>query len=143
MTAQDLVHLNALLNAVSVLFLGAGYVFIKRGDRVRHRACMISALVVSLTFLITYVIYKLNSGFARFGGEGWVRPVYFTILAAHVVAAVAIVPLVPITAVRALRERFDAHRRIARITWPIWIYVGISGVVVYMMAVHLFPYQGP
>lgn len=142
MDVQMLVHSNALLNGVTVIFLGLGYYFIKSGDRAKHRAMMISALVASALFLVSYVIYKLNSGFAKFGGEGMIRPIYFTILIVHVMGAIAIVPLVPITAIRALRERFDLHKKIARITWPLWMYVGISGVVVYVMAVHLYPYQG-
>lgn len=139
---QDLSHAIAALNALSAGFLAVGYVFIRRGDRKRHRQMMLSALAASAAFLVVYVIYKLNSGFARFGGEGFVRPVYFTILALHVVGAIALVPLVPITVWRAWREKFDAHRRLARITWPIWMYVGVSGVVVYVMAVHMFPYHG-
>lgn len=142
MTVQDLVHVNAALNAISVAFLVVGYVFIKSGQRERHRLCMIAALVVSGAFLITYVIYKANSGFARFGGEGVVRPIYFTILAVHVIGAVAITFLVPVTAWRALSGQFDRHKKIARLTWPLWVYVGVSGVVVYVMAVHLFPFVG-
>ena len=142
MEVHDLPHVNAALNALSVVFLVAGYIFIRRGDWRRHRACMITALAVSGAFLVTYVIYKANSGFAKFGGEGLVRPVYFTILIVHVMGAIALVPLVPVTVTRALRARFDRHRRIARITWPLWVYVGVSGVVVYLMAVHLYPYTG-
>jgi putative membrane protein len=142
MNYDQLVHTNALFNGISVVFLSLGYYFIKSGDRRKHRAMMISALVASALFLVSYVIYKLNAGFAQFGGEGPVRYVYFTILFVHVLGAIAIVPLVPITAIRALRERFDQHKKIARITWPLWMYVGISGVVVYAMAVHMYPYQG-
>ncbi len=142
MDVQDLTHVIAALNALSVGFLAGGYAFIRRGNRVRHRQMMLSALTVSAIFLVVYVIYKLNSGFARFGGEGFVRPLYFTILALHVLGAIAIVPLVPLTVWRALSGSFAAHRRLARITWPIWIYVGVSGVVVYIMAVHLFPHHG-
>lgn len=142
MDAQMLVHLNAFLNAVSVVFLTLGYRAIKAGDRERHKKMMLSALTVSAVFLVSYVIYKLNSGFAKFGGEGIIRPIYFTILIIHVFGAIAIVPLVPVTVMRALSERFDKHRKIARITWPVWMFVGISGVVVYVMAVHMFPYTG-
>lgn len=142
MDVQDLPHAIAALNALSAGFLAAGYAFIRRGDRTRHRLMMLSALSVSTVFLVVYVIYKLNSGFARFGGEGFVRPLYFTILALHVLGAIAIVPLVPLTVWRALRGTFAAHRRLARVTWPVWMYVGVSGVVVYVMAVHLFPYHG-
>lgn len=142
MNYESLVHTNALFNAISVVFLSFGYYFIKTGDWRKHRAMMVSALISSSLFLVSYVIYKLNAGFAKFGGDGVVRYVYFTILFVHVLGAIAIVPLVPITVLRALRERFDAHKKIARITWPLWMYVGISGVVVYVMAVHLYPYQG-
>jgi putative membrane protein len=142
MDFNQLVHTNALFNGISVIFLGLGYYFIKSGDWRKHRAMMISALIASALFLVSYVIYKLNAGFAQFGGEGAVRYVYFTILFVHVLGAIAIVPLVPITVMRALRERFDRHKKIARITWPLWMYVGISGVVVYVMAVHMYPYQG-
>ncbi|MDA8637206.1 DUF420 domain-containing protein [Rhodospirillales bacterium] len=142
MDAQSLVHVNAILNAISVAFLSMGYVFIKRGEWKKHRAMMVSALAASGLFLISYVIYKLNSGFAKFGGEGAVRYFYFTLLFIHVVGAVAIVPLVPITVFRAWREKFDQHKKIAKITWPLWMFVGISGVVVYVMAVHLYPTVG-
>jgi putative membrane protein len=136
----DLTHVIAALNGVSVSFLIAGLVFIRRGDWRTHRACMVSALVASGAFLVIYLYYKANSGFARFGGEGLVRPVYFTILALHIVGAIAIVPLVPLTVWRAFKGRFPAHRKIARWTWPTWVYVGVSGVVVYVMAVHLYPH---
>ncbi len=137
---QDLTHVNATLNGISVLFLLAGYRYIRAGERERHRFCMLMAIIVSGLFLITYVTYKANSGFARFGGEGWIRPVYFSILALHVIGAALLVPLVPWTLVRALKGRFDKHKKLARITWPLWIYVGISGVVIYVMAVHLYPH---
>jgi uncharacterized membrane protein YozB (DUF420 family) len=139
---QDLTHLIAGLNGLSVLFLSVGFVFIRRGERSRHRACMIAALTASAAFLVVYVFYKYNSGFAKFGGVGAIRPIYFTILAAHVAGAIAIVPLVPVTLWRALRGAFDRHRRLARWTWPLWMYVGVSGVVVYVMAVHLYPSHG-
>lgn len=142
MNAQDLVHVNALLNAVSVVFLSIGFYFIKAGDWRKHRAMMIGALVASALFLISYVLYKLNSGFAKFGGDGAIRYVYFTILIIHVAGAIAITPMVPITVFRAWRERFDQHKKIAKITWPLWMFVGISGVVVYVMAVHMYPYTG-
>ena len=142
MDAQMLVHSNAFLNAVSVVFLALGYAAIKSGDRQRHKKMMLSALAASGLFLISYVVYKLNSGFAQFGGEGIVRPIYFTLLIIHVIGAIAIGPLVPVTVFRALTERFDKHRKIARITWPLWMFVGISGVVVYVMAVHMYPVAG-
>ena len=138
---QILTHVMAGLNGLSVICLLAGYWFIASGEREKHRAAMITALVVSALFLVFYVIYKANSGFAKFGGEGWIRPVYFTILLVHVLGAIAITPLVPWTVYRALKGEFEGHRRLARWTWPLWIYVGVSGVVVYIMAVHFYPFQ--
>ncbi len=140
MEINDLPHVMAALNSLSVVLLSAGYYFIRRGQWRRHRACMITALVVSAAFLVFYVIYKANAGFAKFGGEGLVRPVYFSILVVHILGAIAIVPLVPLTVWRALKGRLEDHRRIARWTWPLWVYVGVSGVVVYVMAVHIYPY---
>lgn len=140
MEIQDLPHLIAALNALSVVFLTVGYVFIRSGQRDKHRMAMIAALAASAAFLVVYLFYKANSGFARFGGEGAIRPIYFTILIIHVIGAVAITFMVPVTVFRALKARFDQHRKIARLTWPVWMFVGISGVVVYVMAVHLYPY---
>lgn len=137
---QDFPHVIAALNAASVVALGFGFAFIRSKDKTRHRAAMITALGLSCVFLIFYVIYKANSGFAKFGGEGLIRPVYFTILFIHVVGAITLVPLVPRVLYLAIKGRFDSHRRIARWTWPLWMFVGISGVVVYVMAVHLYPH---
>jgi len=138
----DLPHVNAAFNGLSMVCLGLGLAFIRAGRRDLHRAAMIGALVASAAFLVTYLIYHFNSGLARFGGEGVIRPIYFTLLIVHVLLSVAIVPLVPITVFRALAGRFDRHRRIARVTWPLWMTVAVSGVVVYVMAVHLYPYSG-
>lgn len=143
MTVADLPHVNATLNAISIVLLALGYYFIRNGDRRRHRRAMLAAAAVSAAFLVTYLIYHFNSGLARFGGEGIIRPIYFAILIAHVLVAIVITPLVPLTLFRALTGRFEGHRRIARWTWPLWMYVAVSGVVVYVMAVHLFPYGGP
>jgi putative membrane protein len=140
--AADLTHVNAALNAATIVFLGMGLWFILQGDRRRHRASMLAALAVSAMFLVSYLIYHFNAGLAKFGGEGAIRPIYFSILILHVVAAVVITPLVPVTVFRALSGRYDRHRKIARWTWPLWMYVAVSGVVVYVMAVHLFPYGG-
>lgn len=137
---SDLTHVNAALNAMTMVLLGLGLWFILRGERKRHRASMLAAFVVSATFLFTYLVYHFSAGLAKFGGEGVIRPIYFTILILHVVAAVVVTPLVPITLFRALAGRFDRHRKIARWTWPLWMYVAVSGVVVYVMSAHLFPY---
>ena len=140
--AADLTHVNAALNAATIVFLGMGLWFILQGDRRRHRASMLAALAVSAMFLVSYLVYHFNAGLAKFGGEGVVRPIYFSILILHVVAAVAITPLVPVTVFRAISGRYDRHRKIARWTWPLWMYVAVSGVVVYVMAVHIYPYGG-
>jgi putative membrane protein len=137
---QDITHVNATLNALSVLFLLLGYKFIRSGNTEKHKLCMLTAVVISAFFLIGYVTYKLNSGFAKFGGEGIIRPMYFTLLIIHVIGAISIVPLVPLTLFRALTGNFEKHKRIARWTWPIWVFVGVSGVVVYIMAIHLYPH---
>jgi len=137
---SDLPHFIAAFNAGSVVCLFAGYLYVKGGNVARHRLSMLGALAFSGAFLVVYVLYKANSGFAKFGGEGTVRPVYFTILTIHVLGAIAITPLAPVLVWRAFSGRFEAHKRLARITWPIWMFVGISGVVVYVMAVHMYPY---
>jgi putative membrane protein len=142
MQIGDLVHLNAALNGVTIVLLALGLYFIRRGEPMRHRAVMLSAAAVSAAFLVSYLTYHFNSGLARFGGEGAVRPIYFAILIVHVIAAVVITPLVPITLFRALSRRFDRHRKIARWTLPLWMYVAVSGVVVYVMSVHLYPWRG-
>ena len=133
MTVTDLPALNATLNAISFLFLLAGYLFIRRGQWQRHRACMIGALVMSALFLTSYVIYHLEVGSVPFRGTGWIRTVYFAVLIPHVILAAGIVPLVLITVSRALSRRFDRHRVIARWTLPLWMYVSITGVLVYVM----------
>ena len=103
-----------------------------------HRAFMIAALVTSSLFLVSYLYYHAHVGSVRFQGQGWSRPVYFTILISHTILAAVVVPMVIITLSRALRERFDRHRAIARWTYPVWMYVSITGVVVYVMLYHLF-----
>ena len=133
MTVTDLPALNATLNAISFVFLLTGYVFIRRGQRDKHRLCMIGALVMSALFLTSYVIYHLNVGSVPFRGTGWIRTVYFAVLVPHVILAAAIVPLVILTVSRALSKRFDRHRAIARWTLPLWMYVSITGVIVYLM----------
>ena len=133
MTVRDLPALNAILNGTSAVLLLLGYLAIRRGDRATHRRFMLAALATSGLFLVSYVAYHLQVGSVRFTGQGIVRTVYFTILLTHTVLAVAIVPLVLVTLTRALRERFPQHRRIARITLPLWAYVSVTGVVIYWM----------
>jgi uncharacterized membrane protein YozB (DUF420 family) len=133
MSVTDLPALNATLNAVAFVFLVTGYVYIRKGQWQKHRNCMVGALVMSALFLASYVVYHLQVGSVPFRKTGWIRTVYFAVLIPHVILAAAIVPLVLITVSRALSRRFDTHRRIARITLPLWLYVSITGVVVYLM----------
>lgn len=138
-TVSDLPAVNATLNGLAGILLLVGFVSIRRRRVDRHRAAMISALTVSMLFLVTYLFYHYHAGSTRFTGQGWVRPVYFVILISHTVLAAAIVPLVLVTLYRALRGDFVRHRRIARITFPVWLYVSVTGIVVYLMLYQLFP----
>lgn len=140
LAVNDLPHVIALTNMATAVCLVVGYAMIRRRDIRRHRLAMLAALACSAAFLVVYVLYKANSGFAKFGGEGLIRPVYFTILTIHVLGAIAIVPLVPMLVARAFKGQFEEHRRLARRTWPLWMFVAVSGVVVYVMAVHLYPH---
>jgi uncharacterized membrane protein YozB (DUF420 family) len=130
---SDLPALNATLNAIAAVLLMTGYAFIRRGYVRRHRAAMIAACFVSVLFLTSYVIYHANIGSRPFTGQGPIRVVYFTILLTHVVLAAAVPPLAIITLSRGLRARFDRHVAIARWTFPIWMYVSVTGVIVYLM----------
>jgi putative membrane protein len=132
-------HLNACLNGTSAVLLCAGYSFIRSGRIAAHRACQVSALVVSTLFLASYLTYHFYHGTTRFQGTGVARPIYFTILTSHTILAIAIVPLIAITFYRALRLDFARHRRIARITLPLWLYVSITGVIVYLMLYQIYP----
>ncbi|HEV8588971.1 MAG TPA: DUF420 domain-containing protein [Pyrinomonadaceae bacterium] len=132
-------HLNATLNASSFILLTSGYYFIRRGRVLAHKRCQLSALTASILFLISYVVYHLHHGATRFPGQGIARPVYFTILTTHTILAIVIVPFVIITLRRALRGDFLRHRAIARWTLPMWMYVSITGVIVYLMLYHLYP----
>ncbi len=129
---------NAVLNATSALLLVTGYLCIRRRNVVAHKACMVSALLVSTAFLVSYLTYHYQVGSVRFGGRGWVRAVYFSILVSHTILAVLILPLALVTLSRALAARFDKHVRIARWTLPLWLYVSVTGVVVYWMLYHLY-----
>jgi len=134
-------HLNALLNTTSALFLIAGYRFIRNGFTRAHRNSQIAALVTSTCFLISYLTYHYYHGDTRFLGQGIVRPFYFAILITHVILAIVIVPLVLITVYRAARGDFIRHRRIARWTLPLWLYVSVTGVIVYLMLYCIYPSQ--
>jgi uncharacterized membrane protein YozB (DUF420 family) len=130
--------LNATLNALAACFLLCGYVLIRRGRREAHKRAMLAAFACSAVFLVSYLVYHYQVGSVKFQGQGWIRPVYFALLLSHTVLAVAIVPLVLVTLSRALREGFDAHRRIARWTLPLWLYVSVTGVVIYVLLYHLY-----
>src|SRR5205823_12875134 len=130
--------INATLNGTSALLLIAAYIMIRRGRIATHRALMLTAVATSTLFLISYVYYHAHVGSVHFQGQGWSRPVYFSILISHTILAAVTVPLVIITVTRALRERFDRHRAIARWTYPIWLYVSVTGVVIYFMLYRIF-----
>lgn len=128
---------NAILNGTSALLLVCGYRAIRRKAVAVHTRCMLSACAVSVLFLVSYLLYHLQVGSVRFGHAGWMRPVYFSILISHTLFAIVIVPLVGRTVWLAWHERIAAHRRLARVTLPLWLYVCVTGVVVYVMLYHL------
>lgn len=134
---SDFPALDAALNATSAVLLALGYFFIRRKNVAAHRLCMLSAFSTSAVFLGCYLWYHAHHGVTRFGATGAVRTFYFALLGSHTVLAGVIVPLVLITLYRALRRRFGLHRRIARWTLPLWVYVSVTGVVVYWMLYHL------
>jgi uncharacterized membrane protein YozB (DUF420 family) len=129
----DLPGVNATLNAVSAVLLSAGYALIRTGRVQQHRTCMLAACATSTLFLASYVVYHLNVGSVAFTGQGPIRVVYFSVLISHIVLAALILPLALVTLIRALRERFAAHAAIARWTLPVWLYVSVTGVMVYWM----------
>ena len=145
MSIYDLPAVNASLNGLSAIFLTAGFIFIRQKKITAHRNCMISAFCVSVIFLICYLTYHtylavvLHRGPTRFLHPLWFRPIYLAILLTHTVLAMVIVPLILITLSRAFRERFDKHKKIARWTWPIWMYVSLTGVLVYWLLYIKFP----
>jgi uncharacterized membrane protein YozB (DUF420 family) len=129
---------NAGLNLTSAVLLVLGYVAIRNGSRATHKRCMLAAVVTSILFLTSYLVYHAQAGSTRFTGQGGVRTLYFAILLSHTVLAVAIVPMVIMTLLRALGGQFARHRRIARFTFPTWLYVSVTGVVIYIMLYHLY-----
>lgn len=139
LAVHPLATTNAVLNAVATVLLAAGWVFIRRGNVRAHRAAMVAAFVVSAVFLVSYLTYHAMAGSVKFQGQGGVRIVYFAILVSHVILAAA----VPVLALRmfflAWKSRWEAHRRLGKITLPIWLYVSVTGVVIYAMLYHLFP----
>ena len=132
-SVSQLPAVNAALNSVSAILLVSGYLFIKSRNIKVHKACMLSAFGSSVLFLVSYLVYHYQVGSVPFKGQGSIRLVYFTILLTHTILATTVVPLALVTLFRAFRERFDAHRRIARWTFPIWLYVSVTGVIVYCM----------
>jgi uncharacterized membrane protein YozB (DUF420 family) len=141
MSVSFLPTFNAILNATSGILIVIGFLFIRRKRIAAHRACMIAAVICSSLFLISYLVYHVGfgAGVTRFTGTGWVRPAYYTILISHTILAVTIVPFIIVTLRRALRGEFVRHRRIARWTFPMWLYVSVTGVIVYLMLYHVYP----
>ena len=137
LSITDLPALNATLNAISAVLLGVGYYFIRNRKIRAHKTCMIGALITSTVFLTSYLIYHYNVGNVLFTKQGWIRPVYFFILITHVTLAIVILPLVLRTAYLAFRGRFPKHVLIARWTFPLWMYVSVTGVIVYLMLYQL------
>jgi uncharacterized membrane protein YozB (DUF420 family) len=145
MSFSDLPAVNATLNGLSAVFLTAGYIFIRRKNKIAHRNCMITAFITSAIFLACYLTYHghlawvLHQGPTRFLNPAWFRPIYLTILLTHTLLAVVIVPMVLMTLYRARRQRFEAHKRIARWTLPLWMYVSLTGVIIYLLLYQIFP----
>ena len=131
-------HFQAILNTLAALFLATGYYFIRAQNRNAHRKCMITALLISTVFMVSYLTYHAEVGYMPFAGGGSIRPFYFTLLASHVILAAVIVPLVLVTVIYAIKGNFDRHPRIARWTLPLWFYVSVSGVLIYILGFHIY-----
>jgi putative membrane protein len=149
MSIHSLPAVNASLNCLSAMFLTAGYIFIRRKNKIAHRNCMMAAFVTSIVFLVCYVIYHsyrywvLRIGPTRFLEPEWFKPIYLAILGTHTILAMVIVPLILMTLNRARLQRFELHKQIARWTWPLWMYVSVTGVVVYLLLYQIFPQTKP
>ena len=140
MTIHDLPAVNATLNGLSAVFLSLGFFFIKRGNKIAHRNCMISAFCTSVIFLSCYLTYHLTvKTITHFVDPTWFRPIYLTILITHTILAITIVPLILITLNRARKQNFEAHKKIARWAWQLWMYVSVTGVVIYLLLYQIFP----
>jgi len=139
MSISGLPALNAALNGISVLFLTLGFRFVRAGRRGAHHKCMAAAVATSTAFLLSYLVYHTQAGRTVFVEPSWFRPVYLAILLTHTLLAAAIVPLVLTTLYQAWRGRFERHRAIARWTWPIWMYVSVTGVVIYLLLYRIWP----
>jgi uncharacterized membrane protein YozB (DUF420 family) len=133
MTANDLPTINAIFNIISTIFLITGFVFIRRGDRDKHKKAMIAALLSSTLFLICYLIYHAQVGSVPYPHHDWTRPVYFIILIPHIILAAIMGPFIVAAVYHALRQQFDKHTKLVKWVWPVWIYVSISGVLIYFM----------
>ena len=138
MQLTDLPALNASLNALATVFLVAGYICIRSGRQDLHKKCMLGALTVSALFLASYVVYHANVGSRPFPGQGAIRAVYFAILIPHVLLAATVLPLALVTTARGLRAQYSRHVTIARWTLPVWLYVSVTGVLVYLMLYHMY-----
>jgi uncharacterized membrane protein YozB (DUF420 family) len=138
---HDLPACNAFFNGLAGVFLAFGYYFVKRGKLIAHRNCMITAVCSSALFLIGYLTYHIGmkGGVTRFQNPEWFRPIYLTILITHLILAIIILPLIIITLTFALRQKFDKHKKIARWTWPLWMYVSVTGVLIYLLLYQIFP----
>ncbi len=149
MSIHDLPAVNASLNGLSAGFRTAGFIFIRKKNKIAHRNCMVAAFVTSVVFLACYLTYHgylavvLHQGPTRFENPPWFRPIYLTILLTHTVLAVVIVPMILVTLYRAKKERFELHKKIARWTWPLWMYVSVTGVIVYLLLYQIFPQTKP
>ena len=142
MTLNDLPAVNACLNGSSAILLSFGYYHIKRRNPIAHRNCMIAALSTSTLFLVSYLTYHFAvHRLTTFRNPQWFRPIYLILLLTHTVLAATIVPMILITTSRALRAQFDRHKRIARWTWPLWMYVSVTGVIIYLLLYQIFPQQ--
>lgn len=138
-TATTLPHVNAALNSLTIVLLLAGLVLVRSGRAGAHRVVMAAALVVSALFLASYLVYHFTAPIFVFAGEGWVRPVYYVMLVSHVVLAAVATPMIALTAWRGARGVLERHRPLARWTWPIWMYVSVTGVLIYAMLYHIYP----
>ena len=139
MSIENLPTINACLNTLSAIFLTIGFVHIKAGRKEAHRNMMVAALITSALFLVCYLIYHYFARHTTFTEPQWFRPYYLALLASHVILAIAIVPLVLITVIHAAKGRFEKHKKVARWTWPLWMYVSVTGVIVYLILYHIFP----
>jgi uncharacterized membrane protein YozB (DUF420 family) len=139
MSVSDLPAINACFNGCSTILLTAGLILIHKGNQKAHRNCMIGALVSSALFLAGYLTYHVFAGGTVFRDPAWFRPIYFGILLTHTILAVVIVPLILMTVIRAVRGQLEAHKRIARWTWPLWMYVSVTGVLIYLLLYQIFP----